>query len=276
MASLAAPDASLSGSLLVSRFLVALRNGLLAALGMALLAFVFQSLVGPLFASVLVDETVTITLSRIFLILLPVAGYLAASTAARNLPDRRHALVLALLAVCALYVLVVGAQAALRAGPFAARPSLQFSARQTEEGILVESLVPGGTAETAGLQVGDLITAIRRDQVTLSEFNQRLSLAEDDDPFRLRFTRNGEVDQLTVRIVLQRDVDSSAIFTGLIIALAVAALSIYWPGALAALHSAGPHTRAAGNRLPLAHHRHLFPIVRAASCRSTARATLAA
>ena len=230
MASLAAPDASLSGSLLVSRFLVALRNGLLAALGMVLLALVFKSLVGPLFASVQVDETVTITLSRIFLILLPVAGYLAASTASRNLPNRRHALVLALLAVCTIYVLVVGAQAALRAGPFAARPSLQFSVRQTEDGILVESLVPGGTAETAGLQVGDLITAIRRDQVTLSEFNQRLSLAEDDDPFRLRFTRNGEVEQLTVRIVLQSDVDSSAIFTGLIIALAVAALSIYWPG----------------------------------------------
>lgn len=213
-----------------NRLLLALRNGLLAALGMALLAFVFQSLLGPLFASVLVDETVTLTLSRVFLLLLPVAGYLAASTAARNLPDRRMALLLSLLAVCGVYVVVVGAQAVLGVGPFAARPSLQFSATQTEDGILVESLEPGGVAEIAGLQVGDLIDAIRREQVTLAELNQRVGLAGDDDPFRLRFVRDGEQDQLTVRIVLQSGVDSSAILTGLLIALAVATLSIYWPG----------------------------------------------
>ncbi len=226
----AATDISPGDDPLVRRFILAMRNGLLVALGMALIAVVFQSLLGPMFASVQVDETVTITLSRIFLILLPIAGYIAASTASRNMPDRRKALVLALLAVSGVYVVVVGAQAALGAGPFAARPSLQFSATQTSDGILVESVVPGGAAEAAGLQAGDLITAIRRDEVTLAELNQRVSQAAEEDPFRLRFVRDGEEQQETLRVVLQEGVDNSAILTGLGIALAVAALSIYWPG----------------------------------------------
>lgn len=218
------------GVTLTSRFLLALRNGLLAALGMAALAFLFQSLLAPMIGSVQVDETVTITLSRLFLLLLPFAGYLAASTAVRNLPQRRQALLLSMLAVAAVYAVVLVVQGLLSLGPFAARPTLQFSARQVEDGILVEALEAGGAAELAGLQPGDLVTAIRRDQVTLAEFNRRVSQAEEDDPFRLRFLRDGEQDQLTVRVVLQPGMDSSAIVTGLVVALLVAALSIYWPG----------------------------------------------
>jgi len=214
----------------VRRLLRALRNGLLAALGMALIALVFQLVVGPLLSSVQVDETVTVTISRLFWLLLPFAGYLAAGTAARNLPQRRQALMLALSAVCGVYLVVTGAQAVLGTGPFAPRPSLQFSATQTGDGILVESLVAGGAAELAGLQTGDLITAIRRDRVNLSQFNQRVGLAEEGDPFRLRYVRDGEEAQLTVRVALEGGVDNSAILTGLFIALAVAALSIYWPG----------------------------------------------
>lgn len=218
------------GDSMTARLLRALRNGLLAALGMALLAFIFQSVLRPLIGSALVEETLTITLSRLFLVLLPIAAYLAAGTAVRNMEERGKALILALLAVTAVYALVVGAQALLNAGPFAPRPSLQFSARQTDEGILVEALEAGGAAEQAGLQPGDLITAIRRDQVTLAELNQRVYLADDDDPFRLRYYRDGEQDQLTVRVALQPGIDTSAIVTGLVIALVIAALSIYWPG----------------------------------------------
>ena len=218
------------GGAFTSRLLLALRNGLLAALGMAALAFLFQSLLAPMIDSVQVDETVTLTLSRLFVLLLPFAGYLAASTAVRNLPQRRQALLLAMLAVAAVYAVVLVAQGLLSLGPFAARPSLQFSASQVEDGILVEALEAGGAAELAGLQPGDRITAIRRDQVTLAELNRRVSQAEADDPFRLRYLRDGEQDQLTVRVVLQPGMDSSAIVTGLVIALLVAALSIYWPG----------------------------------------------
>ncbi len=220
-----ASPASLSG-----RFLLALRNGLLAALGMAALAFFFQSLLGPMINSVQVDETVTRTLSRLFLLLLPFAAWIAAGTAVRNLPQRRQALPLALLAVCAIYAVVLVAQALLGIGPFANRPSLEFTATQTDEGIRVDSLVPGGAAEQAGLQPGDIVTAIRRDQVTLAELNRRVSLAEAEDPFRLRYLRGGEQDQLTVRAIMQPGMDNSAIYTGLVIALVVAGLSIYWPG----------------------------------------------
>lgn len=230
MAAAAAPALEAPGIAPVRRLLRALRNGLLAALGMALVALVFQVVVGPLLGSVQVDETVTVTLSRLFWLLLPFAGYLAAGTAARNLPQRRQALILALSAVCGVYLVVTGAQAVLGAGPFAPRPSLQFSATQTDDGILVESLVAGGVAELAGLQTGDVITAIRRDRVNLTQLNQRVGLAEEDDPFRLRYVRDGEEAQLTVRVALEGGVDSSAILTGLFIALAVAALSIYWPG----------------------------------------------
>ena len=230
MAAVAVPDTPLTTAALISRLLRALRSGLLAALAMALLALLFHSLISPLFDSVQVDETVTLTLSRLFLLLLPFAGYIAAGVAVRNLPDRRFALPLALIAVCAVYLVVVIAQALLRAGPFAPRPTLQFSASQTADGIHVDSLLPGGVAELAGLQTGDLITAIRRDQVTLAQLNQRLSFAAEDDPIRLRILRAGEQQQLTVRVALQGGVDSSVIFTGLIIALVVAALSIYWPG----------------------------------------------
>ena len=215
---------------LTARFLLALRNGLLAALGMAALAFLFQSLLAPMIEFVQVDETVTITLARLFLLLLPFAGYLAASTAVRNLPQRRHALLLAMLAVAAVYAVVLFAQGLLGIGPFAARPSLQFSARQVDDGILVVELQAGGAAELAGLQVGDRINAIRRDQVTLADLNRRVSQAEEDDPFRLRYVRDGEQDQLTVRVALEPGMDNSAILIGLVIALAVAVLSIYWPG----------------------------------------------
>ena len=212
------------------RFLLALRNGLLAAGAMALLAFIFHSLLRPLIGSVQVEETVTLTLSRLFLVLLPLAAWVAAGTAVRNLPQRGLALALALPAVCAVYLVVLVAHGLLGAGPFAPRPTLQFDGAQTDEGILVEALHPGGAAEAAGLQPGDVITAIRRDQVNLNELNRRVALAEDDDPFRLRYLRDGEQDQLTVRVVMQAGTDTSAIITGLLIALAVSALSIYWPG----------------------------------------------
>ena len=209
-----------------------LRLGFIAILVMLLAAFFFSGIVHPLFALGSVEETVTDVLTRLTLLALPFVAYIAAASVARRFTaaDIPRALGLALTCTAILFALISAGQYALDYGVFAPRPSLQMTLRQTDAGIRVDALVPGGAAETAEMQVGDIITAIRRDAVDLAAFNKRVSQADEGDPLRLRFIRGDEEMQETVRVVLVSEKQLSALLPGLAIGLVFTAIIVFLPG----------------------------------------------
>ncbi len=209
-----------------------LRLGFIGIAIMLAAAFFFSGVVHPLFALGSVEETVTDVLTRLALLAMPFVAYIAAASVARRYSARDvpRALALALTCSLVLFALISAGHYALGTGVFAPRPSLQMSLSQTDAGIRVDAIVPGGAADTAEMQVGDLITAIRRDAVDLAAFNKRLGQSEDDAPLRLRFIRGGEEMQETVRVVLQTDKDLRRLTPGLALGLVFTAIIIFLPG----------------------------------------------
>ena len=210
----------------------ALRVGFISVLVMLAAAFLFSGVIGPLFALGSVEETVTDVLSRLALLAMPFVAYIAASSVARRYSgrDRSRALLLAFFSTIAIFVVISVGQYALDYGVFAPRPSLQMTLSQTEAGIRVDAIVPGGAADTAEMQVGDIITAIRRDQVDLAALNLRLGQAEADDPLRLRFMRGDEEMQETARVAIVADKQVGALLPGFAFALVFTAIILFLPG----------------------------------------------
>lgn len=211
----------------------AVRAGLIAVVALAAGAFLFESVLRPLIASATVDETVTQTLAGLLLLLMPFVGYIASSSTLRPIAktDILRAVLTALIAAGVVHVAVVAAQAAFEVGPFAERASLEMALVEGEDGIVVESVVPGGAAEQAGMQVGDVITGIRRDPVDLAGLLTRVGQSQPDDPLRLRLLRDGEEMQITVRVALATESNVDALLQGVVIALIVAVVALFWPGA---------------------------------------------
>lgn len=210
----------------------ALRLGATAILVLLIAAFLFNGLIGPLFALGSVEETVTDVLTRLSVLALPFVAYIAGASVARRYTrsDITKALGLAFASTMLLFALISAGYFAFDYGVFAPRPSLQMTLSQGEAGIRVDAVVAGGAAETAGLQVGDIISAIRRDAVDLAAFNKRLSQSEEGDPLRLRFTRGDEELQETARVVLISDKQLSALLPGLALALVFTAIIVFLPG----------------------------------------------
>ncbi len=207
--------------------------GLLFAAIVAALSAFFGNLLGPLLASANVVETFTPLLTGALRDLLPYIALIGSSLATRAQKPLSRALLWSAISALVVYAAVMLGFALITQGPFAPRGSLQMTLRQTDEGILVEALVPGGVAEAAELQIGDLITAIRRTPITLSKLNQRVAQAELDDPLRFRFLRGtGEEQeelQKTVRVALNTTADTEAIWQGALVAIAFAILLLFWP-----------------------------------------------
>ena len=207
--------------------------GLLFAAIVAALSAFFGNLLGPLLASANVVETFTALLTGALRDLLPYIALIGSSLATRAQKPLSRALLWSAISALVVYAAVMLGFALITQGPFAPRGSLQMTLRQTDEGILVEALVPGGVAEAAELQIGDLITAIRRTPITLSKLNQRVAQAELDDPLRFRFLRGtGEEQeelQKTVRVALNTTADMEAIWQGALVAIAFAILLLFWP-----------------------------------------------
>ena len=145
----------------------------------------------------------------------------------------------------ALFSVVAAGHYAASYGVFAPKSSVQMTLSQTEAGVRVDAMVPGGAAEVAEMQVGDVITAIRRDPVDLAAFNKRLGQALEDDPLRLRFIRDGEEIQETVRVVLVTDKDVANLGPGLAFALVFTLVILYLPGRWA------PYIALVGLLIPL-------------------------
>ncbi|MDE2852549.1 MAG: ABC transporter permease subunit [Chloroflexota bacterium] len=209
-----------------------LRLGVIGILVMLGAAFFLSGIVGPLFALGNVEETVMDVLTRLALLALPFVAYIAAASVARRytVRDSPRALGLALTTTVILFAAISAGHYVFNYGVFAPRPSLQMTLRQTDAGIRVEALVAGGAADTAEMQVGDVITAIRRDRVDLAAFNKRLSQSEADAPLRLRFMRGDEELQETVRVILVSDKQLSVLLPGLLFGLAFTAIIVFLPG----------------------------------------------
>src|SRR5215207_2555114 len=212
-------------------FIFLLRDGILLLAGMLGLAALLEIVFKPLLASTGVEEEVTGTLARLLVTLVPYAVYVVVGRRARSLRSNGagQALLLGLLAIALLFALISAGQYAAKTGPFTGGPSLQLVASQQADGIHVESITPGGAAEIAGIQVGDVITAIRRDEITLQELEQRVSQATIDDPFRLAVVRGGEELQLTVRVAAGTDANLGVLVPHLVGALAVGTAAFLLP-----------------------------------------------
>lgn len=210
----------------------ALRWGILSMLVMLAAAFLFGGVIGPLFALGSVEETVTDVLTRLALLAMPFVAYIGAASVARRYTSKHppRALLLACVSTVAIFAVISVGQYALDFGVFAPRQSLQMTLSQTEAGIRVDAIVPGGAADTAEMQVGDIITAIRRDEVDLAALNLRLGQAEEDDPLRLRFTRGDEEMQETVRVAIVADKQVGAVLPGFVFALVFTAVILFLPG----------------------------------------------
>ena len=210
----------------------ALRLGLFSILVMLAAAFFFSGIVHRLFALGGVEETVMDVLTRLCLLALPFVAYIAAASVARRYShtNMTRALFLALTCTVILFAAISAGHYALSYGVFAPRPSLEMSLSQTEAGIRVDAIVAGGAADIAEIKVGDIITAIRRDQVDLGAFNKRLNQSEEDAPLRLRFIRGDEEMQETVRVVLVSDKQLSVLIPGLVMSLVFTAIIVFLPG----------------------------------------------
>ena len=210
----------------------ALRLGVISIVVMLAAAFFFSGIVHPLFALGSVEETVMDVLTRLCLLALPFVAYIAAASVARRytVTNVIRALGLALTCAVILFAAISAGHYALSYGVFAPRPSLQMTLSQTEAGIRVDSIMPGGAADIAEMQVGDVITAIRRDPVDLGAFNKRLGQSEEDAPLRLRFIRGGEEMQETVRVVLVSDKQLNVLIPGLALGLVFTAIIVFLPG----------------------------------------------
>jgi len=211
---------------------LAVRNGVLTALVLAGLSVLFRFVLRPLIASLAVEEALTLVLAGLFLSITPYLAYIASGVAARKVVRARPlvAVIGTLIATAIVFALVTAGQSAAGLGVFAPTRSLQMDLTQTADGIVVDSVTPGGAAEAAGMMPGDLITGIRRDPITLEGLLQAVAQSNVDDPLRLRFVRGGEEDQITVRVALAPDADTSGLLTSLVVALVIGVVTIVWPG----------------------------------------------
>jgi len=225
----------------------ALRLGIISILVLIGASFFLSGIVHPLFALGSVEETVTDVLTRLALLVMPYVSYISAASVARRYTtvDTFRALALALTCTVILFAAISAGYYALSYGVFAPRPSLEMSLSQTEAGIRVDAIVPGGAADVAEIKVGDVITAIRRDSVDLAAFNRRVSQSEEDAPLRLRFFRGDEELQETARVVLVSDKQLNALFPGLVFGLVFTTIIVFLPGHWA------PYIALIGLLLPL-------------------------
>lgn len=216
------------------QLMLTIRNGLIVVAVLSLTAVVLRAVLQPLTASVRIEETVTATLAQLAILVLPYAAYIASGSAVRQQASSSpaRAIITAVLATLVLFVIISIGHYAFKIGPFSPSSSLQMNLVQTDDGVLVESIDPGGVAEEAGVLPGDLITGVRRDPVTRSSLLAMVALAQENTPLRLRIMRGGEELQLTVRTTFAVDDDPANLLSGLVVALIVTVLAIFWPGRL--------------------------------------------
>ena len=208
-----------------------LRDAILIAVGLILFAVFMRDGIGQLTASANVEELATWAMAEIILVLLPflLVGFIAMRIRAIL---KTHALLMFLtliIAVIGLQSIVVGGQYFSQSGAFGTTTSVEATFEQVETGVRVVDVTPGGMAETGGLQVDDVITAIRRDDVDLTALNQAIVRAEEGNILRFRLLRGDEEMQLPIEVTSVPNVNNEAIIQGYIILGIVALIALALP-----------------------------------------------
>ncbi len=183
-----------------------------------------------------INETLTTALTNILTFLAPFASYVACGFKVKELAKANlsRAFRVALTGVIIVYVIVSMGQFVFQVGPFAEKPALEMTLKQVEEGILVESVIDGGTADRAGIQAGDVIIAIGRAPTDLEKLKEKIALSPYESKIGLRIVRDGEEQIVPVEVVPIVEIGLAPLATGLLIALFIAALAIIWPERLTA------------------------------------------
>lgn len=197
--------AAVASNMWMQTLVVLVRNCVLVGVGLVLGSLIFGEVIRPALQAGDVDEEFTALVAAVLAAAVPGGLYLTIGVTTRRLrpvnPIMAAAYMLAVLT--ATHALVLVAQSLSPVGQGAAgRPSLEMTLSQTDAGILVDAVTPGGAAEQAGILAGDVITAIRREAVNLAELQDRVLASPADTPFRLRILRGAEEIQLTVNTVL--------------------------------------------------------------------------
>ncbi len=212
------------------------RNCLVVTVILALLALVFGSILRPALEAVNVNEELTALLSWLLIAAIPPALYLTVGFTARTLRNAHpaRALVVALLAATLVYGATLLWNAAFPAAQAAqGQPSLEMTFAQADSGVVIESIVAGSAAEQAGLRVGDVITAIRRESIDLAALQSRIEEEPLGTPFRLRVQRDGEEFQVTVNSIASATGAGNAALSraaaGRAVALVVTAVGLLVP-----------------------------------------------
>jgi inositol-phosphate transport system permease protein len=208
-----------------------LRLALIACVLLLIGAVLLEWLFRPALAAGDVKENFTSTFAGLLVGLLPIAFYIAGGAAVRPLRKRHFmAAVVAAWVVASIgYGALIAYQAATGSGIFRQASTLGFAMRQTDAGIEVVSVNPGGAAEEAGILAGDVITALRRDPVNADQLQTLISQAQVDDVMRLRLLRGGEELQIATRVQLISQTDTASLARGLVIALAIALIALVMP-----------------------------------------------
>ena len=81
------------------------------------------------------------------------------------------------------------------------RPSIGISMGEHSNGVLVQTVHPGSSAETAGLVRGDIITAINGDKVTnVASLRYKLYKYKVGDKVTVHYLRNGKAGSVVVKL----------------------------------------------------------------------------
>lgn len=185
-------------------------------------------------SSTTVDQTVTKTIASFLIFIAPFAAYSVCGRMARSQGDmlRRRQIIIALGAAAVVYAVVVMGQVVFEVGPYSEKPSFGLSLSRVENGALIKSLVEGGAAEAAGLEVDDVILGIRRADLTYGEIRDALSEAGFDDVVRVRVLRGDEEVQIPVTPGPAVEITLNGILTRLAIALLFTIAAYFWRGQL--------------------------------------------
>jgi len=212
----------------------AIKNGLIMVIGFSVAVLVLLGVFKPLLASLQVVETVTTSISQLLILIIPFIAYIMSGSSVREIVKSRplQAVVISVITTLILFTIISIGHYVLKLGTFAPTSSIQMTFVDEDEGVRVESVVAGGAADEAGVLVGDLITAIRRDPIDRSGLMAQVAQAQVDTPLRLRMMRGDEEVQVTVRTVLADSSDIAGLVPSLIVAISVTLIAIIWPASI--------------------------------------------
>jgi inositol-phosphate transport system permease protein len=198
-------------------------------------------------SSTIVEETMTQAIALLLIYIAPFAAYITCGRNARSQDafDPKRQLTIGLAAAIVVYVIVSMGQFVFEVGPYAEKPTLGFTLSEAENGALIEDIADDSAAADAGLEIGDVIVGIRREELTYKELQSDLSELRFEEVVRLRILRDGEEEQLPVTTGAAVEVTLQGILIRFVMALLITTAAFYWKGRLT------PYVLLALSLLPL-------------------------